>query len=233
MGHRPRPDRRVLRRRGRARRPAGTVFAVGDEKQSIYSFQGADAGAFDRSRDRLRRAACAAPGKPWRDVRLDVSFRSTAPVLALVDACSPTRGRRRRGRAGAALRHVADRAGQAGVVELWPLAPRRDTAEARRRGPCRRRPAARPRAPQRLADTLAAWSREQTGGGVMLASRAARWRRRRAGAGAAPERFCAALVRALKARGVPVAGARPAGAHRAAGGAGSAGALRHAAAARG
>ena len=37
-----------------ARETDRTVFAVGDRKQSIYSFQGADVDAFDRSHRLLR-----------------------------------------------------------------------------------------------------------------------------------------------------------------------------------
>ena len=62
-----------------------TVFAVGDRKQSIYSFQGADPAEFERWRAILSRRVGNA-GEGWRDVELDVSFRSTTPVLALVDA---------------------------------------------------------------------------------------------------------------------------------------------------
>ena len=70
---------------GEAARDADrTVFAVGDRKQSIYSFQGADVDEFDRSH-RLLRDRVEGAGKDWRDAQLDVSFRSTAPVLALVD----------------------------------------------------------------------------------------------------------------------------------------------------
>ncbi len=73
-----------------ARDAKRTVFAVGDRKQSIYSFQGADVDAFDQSR-RLLRDRVAASGQRWQDAQLDVSFRSTRPVLELVDACSPIR----------------------------------------------------------------------------------------------------------------------------------------------
>ncbi len=61
-----------------------TLFAVGDEKQSIYSFQGADPmrfGAVGRDfRIRVRAAELI-----WNEVPLNVSFRSTAPVLEAVD----------------------------------------------------------------------------------------------------------------------------------------------------
>ncbi len=105
-----------------------TVFAVGDRKQSIYSFQGADADAFERERAALADVVGRA-GKQWRDVALDVSFRSTAPVLELVDAvfADPVAAK---GvvEAGETLTHYADRAAFAGSVELWPLAPAPDGA---------------------------------------------------------------------------------------------------------
>ncbi len=88
-----------------AREGARTVFAVGDRKQSVYSFQGADPAEFDRWRDVMRRRVEASAGV-FRDTALDVSFRSTAPVLALVDAVfADPGGRRRRG----AARHAAAR----------------------------------------------------------------------------------------------------------------------------
>ena len=46
MGDRRGAGRRVLRRRRRARAVDRTIFAVGDEKQSIFSFQGAEPAEF-------------------------------------------------------------------------------------------------------------------------------------------------------------------------------------------
>src|SRR6201999_1050814 len=46
-----------------ARDRVRTVFAVGDRKQSIYSFQGADAAEFDRSQHRLAHRVATA-GQP-------------------------------------------------------------------------------------------------------------------------------------------------------------------------
>jgi ATP-dependent helicase/nuclease subunit A len=183
-----------------------TVFAVGDRKQSIYSFQGADAEEFSRSRDRLERRVRTA-GKEFLRTPLDVSFRSTTPVLDLVDAvfADPSAA------AGVVdpgepLKHHADRAEAAGSVELWPLAPLPELSEP---PPWEVADANlnQVSAPQRLADNLADWIRTQTSGGLMLESRGRRLapgdilvlvRRRNA--------FAGALVRALKLRGVPVAG---------------------------
>jgi ATP-dependent helicase/nuclease subunit A len=61
-----------------------TVFAVGDEKQSIFSFQGAAPKAFDEMR-RLFAGQFDAPEQGWRDLKFRHSFRSGANVLDSVD----------------------------------------------------------------------------------------------------------------------------------------------------
>ena len=61
-----------------------TIFAVGDRKQSIYSFQGADPSEFDRMRRHFRAQAQNA-GQTLLQVPLQVSFRSTPEVLQFVD----------------------------------------------------------------------------------------------------------------------------------------------------
>ena len=68
--------------------PARSMFAVGDFKQSIYSFQGADPRVMGDNRQSLAMRAKAA-NKEFRDVALSVSFRSSAPVLELVNALIP------------------------------------------------------------------------------------------------------------------------------------------------
>ncbi len=183
---------------------ARTVFAVGDSKQSIYSFQGADPEEFDRwrsvFRDRVRSG-----GQDWRDTTLDVSFRSTAPVLALVDAVFADSGVTPGVTSTREQPHVAHRLGEAGRVELWPLAPVPEDAVAEPwAAPSRN--AGLVSAPQLLANALAAW----IAGQLATARLESRGRRLVAGDVLVLVRrrndFARALVRALKTRGVAVAG---------------------------
>ena len=186
--------------------PARTVFAVGDPKQSIYSFQGADIRGFAAARARLT-GRVRTSGRDWRDVAMNVSFRSTAPVLSLVDAVfDDPLAARGVVDPGDTLAHRANRVGHAGLVELWPLTPRQTPPEA---APWTVPEANRnqPSADRVLADALAAWIQRRTDGTEMLESRG---RPLRAGDVMVLVRrrnaFAAALVRALKTRGVPVAG---------------------------
>jgi ATP-dependent helicase/nuclease subunit A len=182
-----------------------TVFAVGDRKQSIYGFQGADPDAFAHWRNVLRRRVQQS-GQAWEDVALDVSFRSTAPVLQLVDAVFAQPQAALGVTEPGTLHHIADRAGHAGRVELWPVTPKPDpepvqpwdipTENLRQTS-----------ALQRLADALAEWIDTHIRRGEILPSKGRALvagdilvlvRRRNA--------FMSALVRALKSRSVPVAG---------------------------
>ena len=111
---------------GRSRRadaPPRTMFAVGDEKQSIYSFQGAKPERFDaearRYRDRIEGA-----GERFVSVPLKESRRSTEGVLAFVDAVFADRDAAAGlGPAAAArgpLHHVSTRDDSFGAVDIWP-----------------------------------------------------------------------------------------------------------------
>ena len=184
--------------------PDRTFFAVGDPKQSIYSFQGADRDEFTRSRIKLAERV-GGSGQRWESVTLDVSFRSTAPVLALVDAVFADRVASN-GVVDTVLKHYPNRIGDAGRVELWPLAPVEKPGEvAPWTIPATNLGLAS--APQRLADAIAGWiaaalergdrlpsqDRPITPGDFLILVR------RRGD-------FARNVVRALKARGVPVAG---------------------------
>ena len=62
-----------------------TLFAVGDEKQSIYSFQGAAPKRFAHA-GREFGARASAAGRSWSAVPLTLSFRTVSPLLQAIDA---------------------------------------------------------------------------------------------------------------------------------------------------
>lgn len=95
-----------------------TVFAVGDRKQSIYSFQGADPDKFDRMSAYFSEKA--APD--FQKVNLEVSFRSVSPVLETVNKIFAKENVSEGVTAqGETVHHVPFRRGEAGKVEVWPL----------------------------------------------------------------------------------------------------------------
>ena len=103
-----------------AREEQRSIFAVGDQKQSIYAFQGADAAGFAREKHHYENMVHGAQ-QEFHAVPLDVSFRSAEPVLALVDVVFADAPARDGVSPDAKLQHYADRAGHAGSVELWPI----------------------------------------------------------------------------------------------------------------
>jgi ATP-dependent helicase/nuclease subunit A len=94
-----------------------TVFVVGDKKQSIYSFQGADPAAFDKMKAHFR-AAHDAIGKGFAITSLDHSFRSSQAILSVVDATFT--GDQAAGMDDA-LTHIAFKDRMPGRVDLWPV----------------------------------------------------------------------------------------------------------------
>lgn len=99
-----------------------TLFVVGDDKQSIYRFQGAQPKAFSEKRQLFSHRAQQG-GQSFAKVPMVLSFRSTDAVLAAVDATFSQPDVR----AGVSydtdeVRHQVFRTGEAGLVELWPLA---------------------------------------------------------------------------------------------------------------
>ena len=94
-----------------------TLFVVGDKKQSIYSFQGADPRAFDRMRDDFQNRL-ATSGSVLQEMSLDFSFRSAAPILGLVDEVF-------KGQTAAGFsdtgKHIAFKSELPGRVDVWPF----------------------------------------------------------------------------------------------------------------
>ncbi len=168
-----------------------TLFIVGDSKQSIYSFQGADPAVFTQMQQDLRTFAKMSE-KKWEDVDLNVSFRSTPEILTLVNAVFPTFSP-----------HLPSRKEAQGHVEVWPLVTKEaDIALEAWQLPLTQAPKESPqkRLSQQIAQTIHSWlkgggplSRPVTPGDILILVR-----RRTA--------FVDILIRALKEYNVPVAG---------------------------
>ncbi|WP_210272827.1 double-strand break repair helicase AddA [Chthonobacter rhizosphaerae] len=190
--------------RGRTRR---TVFAVGDEKQSIYSFQGAAPRLFGETRAKFGRQAVEADAR-FHDLKLDLSFRSTPDVVKAVDRIfAPPTAHRGLGTDLEPPSHETVRASEPGLVELWPEVVAAKAPEPEHwEDPVDAVGSGSPEVvlATRIADTVAGWIRD----GERLPSTG---RRIRAGDVLILVRkrgpFVDAVNRALKQRRVPIAGA--------------------------
>ncbi|MBO6721883.1 MAG: double-strand break repair helicase AddA [Roseitalea sp.] len=188
-----------------ARTERRTVFAVGDEKQSIYSFQGADPDRFAGTRAHFAERAGEAD-RPFAPVELQVSFRSTEAVLAAVDHVFAVDGNRAGlTRDGLPTAHRSLRQGEPGRVEIWEqVAKQRSDPSEDWTAPVDAIDEPSLRVATRIAETIRDWIET---GAVLEAT----------GQPIAPDDilvlvrsrdgFVNALSRALKDRGVPVAGA--------------------------
>ncbi len=98
-----------------------TLFVVGDEKQSIFSFQGAEPKKFFEMQ-KFFGCKVQEVQEGW-EIFLEHSFRSTRAVLDVVDATFGPDAVRKGvvGDITRDVRHLAFREGQAGLVEIWPL----------------------------------------------------------------------------------------------------------------
>lgn len=108
-----------------------TLFVVGDEKQSIYSFQGAEPAQFRaREQDYIRK------DPTLLSATMEMSFRSSPEILSFVDAvwnsAPPVDVAAGEGPPLTAdkVNHTARRANQPGMVELWPVDPRDEDEDA-------------------------------------------------------------------------------------------------------
>jgi ATP-dependent helicase/nuclease subunit A len=100
-----------------------TVFAVGDIKQSIFSFQGADIAAFETARKSFSSALDKLQDR-LHEVDLSVSYRSNAQVLKVVDEVFAPGREARSGfgvRADMERPHTAFTKDRIGLVELWDI----------------------------------------------------------------------------------------------------------------
>jgi ATP-dependent helicase/nuclease subunit A len=99
-----------------------TLFVVGDKKQSIYSFQGADVAAFDEKQHSFG-ARFRAVERSFQSLELEHSFRSSPAILRVVD---DTFGDRFPAALGGRSSHIAFWGSMPGRVDLWPLVEKAD-----------------------------------------------------------------------------------------------------------
>jgi ATP-dependent helicase/nuclease subunit A len=98
-----------------------TFFAVGDEKQSIFSFQGAAPKRFDEMRRKFDSRFSSA-GQTFAHVRLKFSFRSAPGVLAAIDKVFEHGNHKTGVSEDVWMQHEAVKHRLPGLVELWPSA---------------------------------------------------------------------------------------------------------------
>jgi ATP-dependent helicase/nuclease subunit A len=183
-----------------------TMFAVGDEKQSIFSFQGADPLEFEKNRRHFAQNATEGT-HAFVDVRLGVSRRSAPEILAFVDRVfADPAAREGVVSDGGAIAHEAHRKEAKGRVEFWPALMPGDAPEPDPWRPVDAQSGASPVA--RLADRIAAQIKSWTDGKTRLPGHEKPIRpgdimilmpRR--------EPFAGEIIRRLKESGVAVAGA--------------------------
>jgi ATP-dependent helicase/nuclease subunit A len=175
-----------------------TVFAVGDDKQSIFSFQGAAPQQFAEMKVQFRNRFSAAE-LGWKELRFESSFRSGAAVLGAVDDVF-ARPEVYAGLSADPVQTVHQSLPDAapGAVEIWPLfkpdqareiegwdAPFDEVTET----------SPQVRLAAKIAKTISIWTQHgRKPGDVLILVRQR---------GALFE----AIIRALKNAGIPVAGA--------------------------
>ncbi len=186
---------------------------MGDEKQSIFSFQGADVDLFDSKRRDFERRVTRA-GRRFESVRLNLSFRSAKGLLDEVDNVFGALDHH----VGVVAKddpwmpHEAWKSTLPGLVEVWePLAPEPKQEPGDWRMPIDRTDEQAPpvRLARRIASTIARWL--EPGSREAVHDKKGVKRPVRAGDVLILVRkrgvFFDAVIRALKENNVPVAGA--------------------------
>ncbi len=170
-----------------------TLFIVGDEKQSIYRFQGADVSALRAMQDYFGERISASGNHAERIV-LNKSYRSLPAVLKVVDSVfSDPVARQGVMFDDAPLEHIAHRQDHEGYVEVWPFIGKTENTGY----------SAKSRLITTIADTIESWlakplwleskDRPVNAGDIMILVRSR-------------TDLVDRLSRALKRRNIPVAG---------------------------
>ncbi|XCA33264.1 MAG: UvrD-helicase domain-containing protein [Wolbachia endosymbiont of Polyergus mexicanus] len=104
-----------------------TLFVVGDVKQSIYRFQGANPHLFNYMQQYFHTKT---GGRDWISCQLEKSFRSTPEVLMLVDRIF-NNFRAEISFVDNEIKHVPHRENDQGYIEIWPALPKCKEKEQR------------------------------------------------------------------------------------------------------
>ncbi|WP_332712936.1 double-strand break repair helicase AddA [Pelagibacterium mangrovi] len=144
---------------GAASRPK-TIFAVGDPKQSIYSFQGAEPRLFLEKGNELERRAGNAD-RQWHGETLRTSFRTLGEILEGVDKVfnRPDIATALLAEPGS-IEHEAARQRKGGRIEIWPVVENPQTPpvpEEWPTAPMENMASAPRQLANRIADTIAGW----------------------------------------------------------------------------
>lgn len=98
-----------------------TIFAVGDEKQAIYGFRGADPKAFEINREKIKKQYGFSLKDFFKKIALHYSFRSSPTILRAVDKVFAKKENYQ------ALSYDPERTSHQaikkfpGCVEIWPI----------------------------------------------------------------------------------------------------------------
>ena len=148
-----------------------TVFVVGDRKQSIYSFQGADTRVFELARQEFL-TRINDKKNDSNEIDLSISYRSCREILDAVNRVFPAKNPQFLGLPAVDSKdrdHTTNRGSEIGRVEVWPLVLHEDDAEKADhwKAPLDREAARSPkrRLAQKIAATIMSWI-----GGRWLAS---------------------------------------------------------------
>ncbi len=183
-----------------------TLFVVGDEKQSIFSFQGADPREFDINRRHFE-AELGRAQLPFIEQPLTTSRRSAPQILQYVDTVfAPEEARAGLTSRGDVIAHAAHRRDAQGAVEFWEvmLPPPATEIDYYRPVDVEQKSSPIVQLAARLADEIKGWVNQK----LALPGHAAPIRpgdimillpRR--------EPFGSEIIRQLKLRDIPVAGA--------------------------
>lgn len=131
-----------------------SLFAVGDQKQSIYSFQGAEPTLFGATGDLFRRRA-AEVQVPFLPLRLHMSFRTLPEVLLAVDKVSDDPNIQDALLESEKVHHDTSRPTTGGSVWLWPPLQQAASGDAAEEWPTEPAEGGEKTAPRQVAERIA------------------------------------------------------------------------------